>query len=79
MNCKRMKEEQENFDDGHATSSMKRGEREGEEERDWEIAMDIRIREERDRVIDDYGIATMTSVMDARRDRNERLNGEMEQ
>lgn len=34
MNCKRMKEEQDNFDGGHATSSMKKGEREGKEEKE---------------------------------------------
>lgn len=60
MNRRRMKEEQESFDSGHVTTSIRK---EGEKE----IVMGVRIRQEEDEVINDYEIATMTSVMDARR------------
>jgi len=60
MNHRRMKEERERFDNGHVTTSMRK---EGEKE----IVIGIRMRQEEDEVINDYGIATMTSVMDARR------------
>lgn len=60
MNHRRMKEERERFDSGHVTTSMRK---EGEKE----IVIGIRMRQEEDEVINDYGIATMTSVMDARR------------
>lgn len=58
MNSRRMEEEQDSVDGGICYKWYER--------RDWEIAMDKRIREEKDGIIDDYGIATMTSV-DARR------------
>lgn len=60
MNHRRMKEERERFDSGHVTISMRK---EGEKE----IVIGIRMRQEEDEVINDYGIATMTSVMDVRR------------
>jgi len=53
-NCRRMKEEQECFEGGHATSSIMR-EGEGRER----LGDNDGRREEEDRVTDDYGIATI--------------------
>lgn len=65
MDSRRMKEEQESFDgDGHATSSIRKRERKRFGDNDGRKD----VREGKGyRDVDDYGIATMTSVMDARR------------